>query len=99
MSFSRQDLIVPFAVKHLSPELDLRHFRVWDLYASGVVSIVDLGMNFQPLLRRRCGNEVDNHFQAGERLTSPVFTDEGEEAVFDLVPLARTGRKVTDRDG
>src|SRR5271167_2079430 len=99
VSFSRHDLIVPFAVKSLSPEFDLRHLRLWDPHTSGVVSAVDLGMDLQPFLSRGSGKEVDDHLQAGERLPSPVLTDEGEQAVFDLVPLARTGRKVTDRDG
>jgi hypothetical protein len=33
------------------------------------------------------------------RLPSPVLADKREQAVFDLVPLARTGWKVTDRYG
>ena len=52
-------------MKRLSLEFDLRHFRVEDLDADGVALAVDLGMNLQPLLRRRSGNEVDDHLQTG----------------------------------
>src|ERR1035437_5897143 len=90
--------MVPFAVKSLALEFDLRHLRVWNFYAGGVTLAVDLGVDLHPFLCRRSGNEVDDHFQTGERLSPPVLTDEGEQAVFDLVPLARAGRKVTDRD-
>ena len=33
-----------------------------------------------------------------ERFAAPVLRDEGEQAVLDLVPLARARRQVTDRD-
>ena len=99
MSFSRQDLVVPFAVKSLSLEFDLRHLRVWNLYAGGVALTVDLGMDFQPFLCRCSADEIDDHFETGEGLPSPVLTDEREQTVFDFVPLARTGRTVADRNG
>ena len=86
-------------MKSLSLEFDLRHLRVWNFDASGVALAVDLGMDLQSFLRRRSGNEVDDHLQTGERLPPPVLTDEREQTVFDFVPLARTRRKVTDRNG
>src|SRR5260370_38607476 len=94
----RRDFVVPFAMKSLSQELNLRHLRVWNLYAGGVGSVVDLGMDVQPFLGLRSSNEVDVHLQAGERLPSHVLADKREQTVFDLVPLALTGWKVAARD-
>jgi hypothetical protein len=44
------------------------------------------------------GNEIDNHFMAHQGLTAPVLRDEREQSVFDLVPLAGTGREVANGD-
>jgi len=37
--------------------------------------------------------------QVHERLPAPVHRNVGKQAMFDLVPLARAGREMTDRDG
>src|SRR6266404_6322910 len=42
--------------------------------------------------------QLDDHPIADEWLGPPVLADEGEEAVFDFVPLAGAGRQVADRD-
>ena len=36
---------------------------------------------------------------AAQRLSFPVQADKGKQAVLDLVPLAGSGRNVTNRDG
>src|SRR6266446_10459258 len=43
-------------------------------------------------------DQLDDHAIADEWLGAPVLTDEGEEAVLDLVPLAGAGRQVADHD-
>src|SRR5262249_56592235 len=48
--------------------------------------------------RGRGGNELDDDLVGDQRLPPPVLTDERKQAVFDLVPLARAGGKVTHRD-
>jgi hypothetical protein len=36
-------------------------------------------------------DQIDDHAIADEGLSTPVLADEGEEAVFDFVPLAGAG--------
>jgi hypothetical protein len=43
-------------------------------------------------------DQVDDHLVAGQRPAAPVLADVREQAVLDLVPLARAGREVTDLD-
>jgi hypothetical protein len=44
------------------------------------------------------GDQVDDDFMAHQRFATPVLSDEGEQTVLDLVPLAGSRRKVADRD-
>ena len=44
------------------------------------------------------GDQVDDDTVADKRLGAPVLTDEREQAVLDLVPLAGAWGKVADRD-
>src|SRR5262252_11221484 len=46
----------------------------------------------------RSRDQLDNHPIADKGLGTPVLADEGEQAVFDLVPLAGAGRQVADHD-
>ena len=42
---------------------------------------------------------MDDGLEADERLAAPILGDEREQAMLDPVPLAGSGRQVTDRDG
>ena len=57
--------------------------------APGRVSVgVQLALNPQPRPGRGRPDQVHHHLVADQRLSAPVLTDRGEQAVFDLVPLA-----------
>src|SRR5579859_5532566 len=43
-------------------------------------------------------DELDDDLVADEGLAPPVLADRAEQAVLDLVPLARPGREVADGD-
>ena len=64
----------------------------------GLEVLVDHRANFEAggCCRRR--DEVDDDLMGDERFSSPVLRDEGEEAVFNLVPFARAGREVANGD-
>jgi len=48
----------------------------------------------------RGGRDQNHNDRVAEQgLASPVLTDEGEQAVFDLVPLLRARREMAYRDG
>src|SRR5260370_37628766 len=44
------------------------------------------------------GNEVDNNLVTDQGFATPVLADEGEQAMFDLVPFAGARRKMADSD-
>src|ERR1700730_2843380 len=94
-----QNLIVPFAMKLVAPEVDLCHLLVGNLDPGRIGPVVNLGVDLQPFSCGRSGNQTHDHLQTGERLPAPVLADEREQAVFDLVPFARARRKVAHRDG
>src|ERR1022692_1363709 len=60
----------------------------------GIAGAVDFGANRQPFAVGGGGNELHDNFVADERFTPPVLADEGEEPVFDRVPLAGPPRQV-----
>ncbi len=80
-------------------KVELFHLNVWDLDSRGIGPVVNLGVDLQPFVCRGSGNQADDYLQTGERLPSPVLADEGEQAMFNLVPFAGSGRKVAHRDG
>ena len=43
-------------------------------------------------------DEIDNGLKASERFSAPVLGDVREEPMFNLVPLAGSGREVTDHN-
>ena len=64
---------------------------------AGLVGIgIDLGANLEAGFG--CGrcDQLDDDLVADQRFATPVLSDEGEETVLDLVPLAGAGRQVTD---
>src|SRR5271166_1109360 len=44
------------------------------------------------------GNETDDGLETSQRLAAPVLADIGKESMLDLIPLAGTGREMTDDD-
>src|SRR5260370_2780541 len=92
-----EDLAVPFTMKRIAVEVDLSHLVVGDFDPWRVGPVINLRMNLQSFSGGCCCDQADDHFQAGQGLPSPVLADEGEQSMFDLVPLAFTRRKVADR--
>lgn len=64
----------------------------------GVVAFVELGVDLKTGGRGRRGDEVDDDLHRDEPPGAPVAADEAKQVVLDLVPLARAGRQMTDRD-
>jgi hypothetical protein len=91
--------VVPLAVKRVGLEVDLSDLLVGDAAPLGVATVVDLASHAQTGLRRGRRDEAHDDLMGDQRLASPVLRDEREEAVLDLVPLARTRRQVTHGDG
>ena len=77
-------------------EVELEHFRVGDSGSLVVVFGDELGGDDEAGFRRRSADEIEGFVDVGERLAGPVSADLAEEAVFDGIPLGRTGRVMAD---
>ena len=47
-------------------------------------------------LRGRAGDRIDDSLMAHQGASAPVLSNEAEESVLDLVPLARARREAAD---
>src|SRR5713226_6423177 len=102
LSLCRQggkDRVVPVPVKRVGPQADGLQGVAADLEAGGIAGRVEPRPHAEARGGRRGRDQVHNDRVAEEGLASPVLADEGEQAVFDLVPLARAGREMAHRDG
>ena len=50
-----------------------------NLDCGGIHVFIELSMHFQAFLRSGSGDQTYDHFQAGERLATPVLADEREQ--------------------
>jgi hypothetical protein len=78
----RMDFVVPIAVKLVPPQTHACKFVVFNPGSGWVGGGIKFGVNLQSLRSGGGGNEVDNHFEAQERLAAPVLTDEAKQSVL-----------------
>src|ERR1700733_7298476 len=86
--------VVPLAMEVVARDADCLHLLVGDVDTFRVEVAVDLAADLEASFRRCGADELDNNLVADQRLAAPVHGDEGEQAMFDLVPLAGTRRQV-----
>lgn len=91
--------VVPFAVEWRGDEANVGHRFVGYPTPRRVLAPVQAAGHFQTGGRRRACDQIDDRLVVAQRFAAPVGGDEGEEAVLDFVPFARTGRKVAHGDG
>ena len=60
---------------------------VGDLDALWILALIEFGADLEAGVCGGCGDELDNCAVAAERLAPPVYRDEREQPVLDLVPL------------
>jgi hypothetical protein len=73
-------------------------YTVGDLDHRWVVSIVELRLDTQSLGGLGIADQVDYDLAADQGSTPPVLRHVAKQAMLDLVPLAGTGREMTDLD-
>ena len=95
---SWSDRIVPIAVKGIWNQVDLGHLRVADFDLVRVPLGIQLATDLQPGLGPGVGDQVDDRGVGQQGPATPVLADEREQPMFDLVPLARSRRQMTDVD-
>src|ERR1700733_5261670 len=79
-------------------QIDTGHLFGRDLSTRPVLAAVQPARHLEPLGRGGASDQTDDRFVIPQGLSAPVGGDEGEESVFDLVPLAGPGWKVADRN-
>src|SRR5689334_781340 len=72
--------------------------RVGHLETSLVGILVQLGTDAEPCFGGRAADQIDHDLAADQGTSAPVVGDVAEHPMFDLVPLAGSGGKVTDLD-
>src|SRR5262245_25477589 len=91
--------VVPFAVEAVPLDAELAHLLCRDLGPRRVTATVDLSGDLESSLVGGVADQGHYGFVRTERAPSPVDRDEREQAVLDLVPLARAGREVVHVNG
>lgn len=84
--------VVPLAMKHMRLKVHARELGIGDAPARGVDAVIQSAPHGEARRRRGGGDQVHNDLMGDERLAAPVLCDEREQAVFNLVPLARARR-------
>ena len=81
-------------------ELDRLHLVVGYLAPFFVPRRVEFALHFEPSLGRRCRNELHHSLVRAQWFSPPVYGDEREQPMLDLIPLAGARGKVAygDRD-
>src|SRR6266849_6060929 len=87
--------VVPVAVEAVAVDIHGLHLLVRDSATRGVLSAVQPTDDFEAFRGGRAGDQVDDRLVVPQRFTSPVRGNEGDQAMFDLIPLAGARRKMT----
>ena len=83
----------------ISVDIQSPHFLIADLAAFFIAFVVQPSLDIEAGFRFRISDKVDDGDAVEERPAAPIFGNEAEHAVLDLIPLARARRKVRDMDG
>ena len=94
----RTYFIVPFTEKLVSLDVHRRQFFVAHLDFRRVAFLVEFSVNLKSSGGAYCSDQIHDDLQRLQRNATPFSGAVTEQAVFDLVPLARAGRVVADLD-
>jgi hypothetical protein len=96
---SRAYGVVPAAELFVGKEVELTHFRVWDLDSGGVVLRDEISADGEAGFRFGGSDEFEDLVDVGERFSSPVLADLAEQTVFDGIPFGSARGIVADGNG
>jgi hypothetical protein len=90
--------VIPLTVKIVSGDVKSLEFLIAHFDASRIdVGVLD-GRDDQSFLGSGMRDELNDCFKRDQGLGTPVDGDVGEGPMFDLMPFARSWRKMTHRD-
>jgi hypothetical protein len=90
--------VVPVTMEFSACDLQGRHLGLADFDPGGILASVQSGLDLQALRRRRGANEADDDLPALQWRATPVGGHGAEQAVLDLMPLARARGQMADTD-
>src|SRR5438094_4095942 len=93
-----RDCVVPVAMELGTFDVDGGHVCIGYDNAAGILASIEFAAHGEAGFGGAGRDQFDDDPVADERLGAPVLADEGEEPVFDFVPLAGAGRQVADHD-
>src|SRR5436190_2070001 len=93
------DRIVPFAVEFCGSDGEMCEFLIAYRNPGFVLARIQRGANREARLRGGVRDQIYDNLVGGERTPTPVFGNETEQPMLDLVPLTGAGRKMTDLQG
>ena len=76
-------------MKRMRVQREVVHLRAGDNAARRVASLVQFGFDAQTGGRAGVADQLDHRLEGAERTAAPILRDVAEEAMLDLVPLAR----------
>src|SRR5579871_2577724 len=79
-------------------QFDVCQFSVGDFDAGWIATCVQFGLDSEAGLGRGGSNQIDDDVMANQGPTTPILGDVTKQTVFNFVPFAGAGRKVTDLD-
>ena len=94
---SRQEGLIPLAMELRAPDVEGLHLNILDRHVLGIVVLVHVAIDFEAGAGRGGADKADDGGEGSQRLAAPVLADEREQAVFDSVPFAGSGRQMANR--
>ena len=83
----------------MTGQVDGGHLEIGNLDTLWIFVFIQFGAHLETVFGCRRSDQLNDRAIAAQWFTSPVDRDEGKKAVLDLVPLARAGWQVANRDG
>jgi len=88
--------VVPITVEPILPQLQGCKFFVGDFDAFLVSVLSECCIDSESLPSSRVAYQIDNNGTTDERPTTPILSDVAKHAMFNLVPFARSRRKMAN---
>ena len=82
----------------MGKDIDFGELGIGDFDSLRIFLFIELGPYFQPFLRCRARDKLNDGAITAQRFAAPIYGDEGKEPMLDFVPFAGSRRQMADRD-
>ena len=91
-----RDGVIPGSMEWVGGQLEIGDLFGGGGLSGGIFVLIQLRSNLQSGRRRGVADELNDRCVVEQRSSAPIARDVAEHPVFDLVPFARSGRKVSN---